>query len=118
MGTSQQTSVPIPVVCHEHERGRTAAYDAAMELREALRTTGAVRSFEPGAIPPAVVRRILDAARFAPSGGNRQPWRVVVAHDEAVRRGLRESYQAGWAEYLALAGTGLVPFAPVTDDEL
>jgi nitroreductase len=89
-----------------------------MELREALRTTGAVRSFQPDAIPQPLVHRILDTARFAPSGGNRQPWRVVVVQDAAVRRGLRDSYQAGWAEYLAQGGAGLVPFAPVTDHEL
>jgi nitroreductase len=89
----------------------------SMELRAALRTTGAVRSFEPDGIPEALVARILDSARFAPSGGNRQPWRVVVVQDAETRRSLRASYQAGWAEYLALGGAGLVPFAPVTDHE-
>lgn len=41
-----------------------------------------------------------------------------MVRDAATRRVLRDSYQAGWAEYLALAAVGLVPFAPLTDDEL
>jgi nitroreductase len=88
-----------------------------MELIEALRTTGAVREFEPEPVPDEVILRILDTARFAPSGGNRQGWRVVVVKDPEVRRRLRELYLPGWYEYLAQAQTGLVPWAPVTDEE-
>jgi nitroreductase len=32
----------------------------------------------PDPIPEALVREILDVARFAPSGGNLQPWRVIA----------------------------------------
>ncbi|MBO0894185.1 MAG: nitroreductase family protein, partial [Acidimicrobiales bacterium] len=45
-----------------------------MDLVETLRTTGAVRVFTDDPVPDEVVWRILDTARFAPSGGNRQPW--------------------------------------------
>jgi nitroreductase len=86
-----------------------------MELIEALRTTGAVRAYEPEPVSDDVLYRILDTARFAPSGGNRQGWRVIVVHDAAVRRRIRDLYLPGWHEYLAQAGAGLVPWAPVTD---
>ena len=86
-----------------------------MELREALRTTGAVREFEAEPVGDDVVYRILETARFAPSGGNRQGWRVVLVKDLQVRAGLRELYLGGWYEYLAQGAAGLVPWAPITD---
>ena len=88
-----------------------------MDLIEAMRTTGAVREFENRPVPDEVLHRILDHARFAPSGGNRQGWRVVVVKDREVRRRLRDLYVPTWAEYLAQRAAGLTPFAPVTDDE-
>ena len=88
-----------------------------MELREALRTTGAVREFRPDPVPDDVLHRILDTARFAPSGGNRQGWRIVVVKDPEVRGRLRDLYLPGWYEYLAMRAAGLTPFAPVTDEE-
>ena len=57
---------------------RRLGYVPAMDLAEALRTTGAVREFTDEPVADEVVHRILDTARFAPSGGNRQGWRVVV----------------------------------------
>jgi nitroreductase len=86
-----------------------------MDLIETLRTTGAVREFLPEPLDDAVLRRLLDTARFAPSGGNRQGWRVIVVKDPAARRALRDLYLTGWYEYLAMGSAGLVPWAPVTD---
>lgn len=86
-----------------------------MDLTEALRTTGAVREFEPAGVDDATVYRLLDSARFAPNGGNRQAWRVVVVKDPVVRRAIRDSYLPGWYEYLAQVGQGLTPWAVVTD---
>jgi nitroreductase len=88
-----------------------------MELHEALRATGAIRDFRADPVPDDVIRRVLDTARFAPSGGNRQGWRVIVVHDPSTRVRLRDLYLAGWYEYLAQVEAGLVPWAPVTDDE-
>jgi nitroreductase len=64
-----------------------------------------------------VVYRILDTARFAPSGGNRQAWDAVVVHDPALKETLRDLYLPGWSEYLAQSAAGLVPWAPITDLE-
>jgi nitroreductase len=86
-----------------------------LDLVDTLRTTGAVRAFHPDPVPDAVLARILDTARFAPSGGNRQGWRVVVVQDSAARTALRDLYLSGWYEYLAMVAAGLVPWAPVTD---
>ena len=52
-----------------------------MEIISTLRTTGATRTFTDDPVPDAAVHQLLDDARFAPSGGNRQPWRVAVVKD-------------------------------------
>lgn len=77
-----------------------------------MRTTPATRAFTGEAVPDVVLHRILDHARFAPSGGNRQGWHVVVLRDPELRRRIQELYQLGWREYTAHVQTGLVPFAP------
>jgi nitroreductase len=86
-----------------------------MDLTQALRSTGAVRDFRPDPVPDEVVYQLLDTARFAPNGGNRQAWRVVVARDPAVKEGLRDLYLPGWYEYVPQMEAGLTPFAAVTD---
>jgi nitroreductase len=83
-----------------------------VELYEAMRTTPATRAFLDEPVPDEVVHRILDNARFAPSGGNRQGWRVIVLKDPETRRRIRDLYILGWREYIAHVREGLVPFAP------
>ena len=86
-----------------------------MDLIDTLRTTGAVREFTDAPVDDDVLARVLDTARFAPSGGNRQGWRVVVLRDPEVRRRLRDLYLTGWSEYVALASAGLTPWGPLAD---
>jgi len=86
-----------------------------LDLLEALRTTGAVREFTDEPVDDGVVHRVLDAARFAPNGGNRQAWRVAVVKDGAARAQLRDLYLENWYEYLAQSAAGLTPWAAVTD---
>lgn len=86
-----------------------------MELIETLRTTAAIREFTAEQIPDDVLHRVLDTARFAPSGGNAQSWRVVVVKDADKRAALRDIYLHGWRRYLAQAAVGLRPWAPITD---
>lgn len=86
-----------------------------MELLTALTTTGAFREFTPDPVDDADLERVLDIARFAPSGGNRQGWRVIVVKDPTIRRGLRDLYLDGWYQYLAQRGAGLTPWSPTAD---
>jgi len=89
-----------------------------VDLAEALRTTGAVRDYTDQPVDDATVYRLLETARFAPSGGNRQAWRVVVVQDPGTRRALRDIYLPGWYDYLAQVSAGLTPWAVVTDRAL
>jgi nitroreductase len=88
-----------------------------MDLIETLRSTGAVREFTADPVPDEVIARILDTARFAPNGGNRQGWRVVVVKSEDTRRRIRDLYLPGWYEYLAQTMAGMTPWAATNDPD-
>jgi nitroreductase len=88
-----------------------------MELSEALRTTGSVREFTARPVDDALLFEILDEARFAPSGGNRQAWRVLVIKDAAQRRAIGALYLEAWHDYVAHLLAGVVPFSPLASEE-
>src|SRR5215469_5220490 len=67
-----------------------------MDLTEAMRTAATVRRFRPDPVTDDVLYRVLDCARFAPSGGNRQGWHVIVVRDQALRTQLKELYMRTW----------------------
>lgn len=59
-----------------------------MEYKDFLmlvRTRRSIRSFKPDPVPDEYVRNIIEAARFAPSGGNSQPWEFVVVKDQEIK---------------------------------
>jgi nitroreductase len=88
-----------------------------MDIVTTLRTTGATRAFTDEPVADAVVHDLLDDARFAPSGGNRQPWRVAVVKDRAMRRRIGDLMQPVWDAYAARAARGVTPFNCVDDRE-
>lgn len=61
-----------------------------MELYDVMRTTFACREFTGEPVPDAVLHRIVDNARFAPSGGNRQGWRIINVTDPDIRQRLAD----------------------------
>lgn len=89
-----------------------------MDLLATLRGTGSVREFTDEPVADEVLARILDHARFAPNGGNRQAWKVVVVQDSAVRDALRELYLGPWRDYFAQTAAGFTPWAPLGDREI
>jgi len=72
---------------------------ANVDLYEAMSTLRAVRRLKPDPIPRDVLQRILEAATWAPTGGNAQPWRVIVVEDPARKKALAELYRDGWYAY-------------------
>ena len=81
-----------------------------MELHDVMRTTFAAREFTDGPVDDATLYRILDNARFAPSGGNRQGWRVIVIRDRAKRAALVDLIRPTMQRYFAQAAVGENPF--------
>ena len=84
-----------------------------MELYDAMRTTPAVREFTDDPLPDDVLHRILDHARFAPSGGNRQGTRIVVVRDPATRERLAELNEPAVRRYVAQVKAGESPWNSV-----
>jgi len=82
-----------------------------MDFREVIETTGSCRHYRPDQIPDDVLARVLDGARWAPTGGNRQGVRFLVVRDAAKRRQLRDLYVPLWEQYIARAGAR--PGAPL-----
>jgi nitroreductase len=83
-----------------------------VDLVEALRTTGAARKFTDQPVDDHLIIDILDDARFAPSGGNRQPWRVAVVKDLAIRRRVADLMTTVWQQYRGESEQStLAPFA-------
>lgn len=78
-----------------------------------MRTTAAVRAFTDDPVPPEVLYRVLDDARFAPSGGNQQGWHVTVVRDPATRRRIGDLGAAIWRRYLAEQAAGYRAFSVV-----
>lgn len=72
-----------------------------IDLYDAMSTLRAVRRHRSDAIPEDVLHRVLQAAAWAPTGGNVQPWRVVVVRDEAIRAELGALYRDRWLAYAA-----------------
>ncbi len=82
-----------------------------IDITTALRTNGSVRGFTSEPVSDAVVAALLDDARFAPSGGNQQPWRVAVVKDAAVRRQMADHMRPVWQEYMGAQQAGKRAFA-------
>lgn len=84
--------------------------DPTSDLFEAMYSLRAIRRFKTDPVPDADVRRVIEAATQAASGGNRQPWAFVVMTDAEQRRAfadlVRERFEAnghldGWRKELA-----------------
>jgi len=72
-----------------------------MKVRNALQKRKSVRAFLDRGVSTETVERILDAARWAPSGTNTQPWQVAVVRGDTKRKlqeRLENSFHAGVAK--------------------
>jgi nitroreductase len=81
-----------------------------MDLFEVMRTAFSAREFTDEPVSDEVIAQILDEARFAPSGGNRQPWSVIVVRDRAVRRRFAQIARPTMQRYLAQTAAGESPY--------
>jgi nitroreductase len=94
-----------------------------VELYEVMRTTSAVRQFTNDPLPDEILYTILDNARFAPSGGNRQGTRIVIIRDRGTRQALVDLTIHGAKKYVAQRRAGENPWntinpSRVSDDQI
>ncbi len=75
-----------------------------------MRSTPSCRYFTDDDVADEVLHRILDNARFASSGGNRQGWRVVIVKDPALRAAVAGLHNRQWVPYIAHAREGVVGY--------
>lgn len=62
-----------------------------MDVFEAIKNRRSVRAFTDAPVSDAQVEKLIDAARWAPSAGNIQPWEFVVVRNPEIKSGLREA---------------------------
>ena len=62
-----------------------------MEFTDVVRTRRSIRKYKPHTIPEDKLANILEAARLAPSGGNRQPWKFIIISDKEMKVKIAEA---------------------------
>ncbi|RLG83545.1 MAG: nitroreductase family protein [Thermoprotei archaeon] len=66
------------------------------ELLDFLKSRRSIRKFKPTPVPKDLIQKILDTARYAPSAGNRQPWRFIVVDDPSIKEQLANVHPWAW----------------------
>ena len=89
-----------------------------MELDLALRTTFAAREFTGEPVSDETLVRILEKARFAPSGGNRQGWRVIAVREQATKDAIAELGKPAMRRYFAQIQAGEFPWNTIEPTKL
>jgi len=68
------------------------------ELLKTIHSRRSVRVYKTGKVTDEQLERILDAARWAPSGANSQPWEFIVTRDKKKMKKVREIYLNEWKQ--------------------
>ncbi|OGD46861.1 hypothetical protein A3K79_03795 [Candidatus Bathyarchaeota archaeon RBG_13_46_16b] len=77
-----------------------------MDLFETVEKRRSIRKFKPNPIPDKNLKKILEAGRLAPSGGNRQPWSFIVVRKPETKKKL--AAVANLQRFIADADTVLI----------
>jgi len=69
-----------------------------MDILQFLKSRRSIRKFLDKPVEPQLIARLLEAARYAPSAGNCQPWRFVVVTDPAKKKKFDPYFHQPWVE--------------------
>ena len=62
-----------------------------MELQEAIKGRRSIRNFKKQNVPEETIAQLIEAASYAPSAGNIQPWQFIIVKNPTVKKKLAES---------------------------
>jgi nitroreductase len=95
--------VPVAGAAPSGERIDVERIGEDVPLLEGIRTTRAIRRLRPDPVPRELIRKVVEAGTFAPSGGNRQPWTFIAVTDPERRAWIAERYRNAFRQYIAPA---------------
>jgi len=72
--------------------------DRKIGLFDAMRTTRAMRRLKTDPVPDELIREIIEAGTWAPSGGDSQHWRFIVVKDPQIKKQLQLRYQRAFED--------------------
>ena len=90
---------------------------AEMDIIQLVKSRGSVRKFKPIKVPREVIRAILDAARWAPSAHNSQPWRIIVIDKDGVKEKLAVEMGKTWILDMQRNGVPLHEAEKIAEEE-
>jgi nitroreductase len=79
-----------------------------MDLLDAIRTTNACRYYKSDAVADDLLVRVIDAARWAPTGSNKQPVTFLAVRDQSKRQALHDLYQPLWDGVMEKYASGAI----------
>jgi len=89
-----------------------------MELFDVMRSTFAARDYTGEELTEEILYKILDNARFAPSGGNRQGNRIIIIRNEDMRNELSRLAEPAAQRYGAQTNIGENPWNTIVPTQL
>jgi len=84
---------PLPAKTPQAPRDADGNLDEWNAIERAVFQRRSVRNFKKKPVPEALIKRVLEAGRFAPSAGNCQPWKFIVVTDQALVHEMDEAVQ-------------------------
>jgi nitroreductase/NAD-dependent dihydropyrimidine dehydrogenase PreA subunit len=82
---------PLPAKMPLQPRDAEGNLDEWNGIERAVFNRRSVRNFKNKPVPEPLIRRVLEAGRFAPSAGNCQPWKFIVVTDKALIEEMNEA---------------------------
>jgi alkylation response protein AidB-like acyl-CoA dehydrogenase/nitroreductase/NAD-dependent dihydropyrimidine dehydrogenase PreA subunit len=82
---------PLPAKMPDEPKDAEGNADEWTVVERTIMERRSVRNFKPDPVPEHLLRRVLEAGRFAPSSGNCQPWKFIVVTNKALIDEMNES---------------------------
>ncbi len=82
-----------------------------MEVYEAIKGRRSIRKFTDRAIEKETLKKIIEAATYAPTAHNQQPWDFIVTQEASKKEALAEGHR--FARFVPDADTAVIVCSPL-----